>query len=357
MNRISGRNSSPMKKIIHIAPALPPAVNGLGDFCKILADNLEREGFNDNVFMIRQGLEIPTDERIDSFNSQNFYDKLESRHADVLILHYVGYGYNKRGLPFYLVGGLRRYKRMTGCRLLIFFHELYASSDSLFELAFYTSGMQKLLVKRLSEIADTVFTSCLLYSDLLRKLLGNRARQPVCTGIFSNIPDNLYDSEVPKEKNSIVVFGSLEKRNAVYHHKQFEALMLALRIKTLYDIGPGLSDCQFPSVKVVVKGTLHAAELASYFNRIRFGALSYPPHLLGKSGIFSAYAAFGVIPFNLPVDERPLYDGLIAGKNYFSWTPGCTGELFNDGDAKDEILKWYHTHDQRKIVETFKAHL
>lgn len=346
-----------MKKIIHIAPALPPAVDGLGDFCSILADNLEKEGFTNNLFLIRHNVECPIDKRIESFTPRTFYEKLRHQTADVVILHYVGYAYHKKGMPFYIVNGLRRYKRQTGCRLLIFFHELYSSSDSLFNLAFYTNSIQKLIVKGLSDIADTVFTSCHTYRELLRNLLGQHRLHPVCTGIFSNVPDDLYDRHMPKEDDSIVVFGSLQKRNAVYHHQEFDALIKELGVRTLYDVGPGVSDCQLADVKVCRKGTLSSRALAACLGVAKFGALSYPPQLLAKSGIFSAYAAFGVIPFNLSMSDRPLYDGLVEGRNYLAWKHASAAQVFNYDTVRDELMKWYQTHNQKRIAETFKSYL
>src|SRR6266576_4808472 len=44
-----------------------------------------------------------------------------------VILHYVNYGYQKRGLPFWLVPILRRVRETFGGRLVVIFHELFAS--------------------------------------------------------------------------------------------------------------------------------------------------------------------------------------------------------------------------------------
>jgi hypothetical protein len=346
-----------MKKIIHIAPALPPAINGLGDFCKILADNLGREGYTDNWFMIRRNARSEPDKRIQSFKPHTFYDVLQRQKADVVILHYVGYAYEKRGMPFYIVNGLKKYKRRTSCRLLVFFHELYSSSNSLFDLSFYTSGFQKIIVRELGDMADTLFTNCGVYRELLQRILGSDTIQPICTGIFSNVPDELYDQRIGKEENSMVVFGSAHKRNAVYDHRRFAELVQQLGINTLYDVGPGDSHCHLPKVKVHTKGSLSSGELASCLNAVEFGALSYPPHLLAKSGIFSAYTAFGVIPLNLTVTDGTLCDGLVEGRNYFTWRPETIPEVFNYDIAREEILKWYHTHDQKIITERFKTYL
>ena len=65
-----------MKTIVHIAPTLPPVVNGLGDFCKILADNLQNEGNVKNLFFIRNasGTRVQPDTYI--FNRHNIAAKV-----------------------------------------------------------------------------------------------------------------------------------------------------------------------------------------------------------------------------------------------------------------------------------------
>lgn len=344
-----------MKKIVHIAPALPPSINGLGDFCHLVACNLERSGYTDNVFVLRHPVSSDPDRDVRVFNSKTFYSVLSEVKADVVILHYVGYAYDRDGLPFYVANGLKKYKSNAGCRLLVFFHELYASSASPFKLPFYTSRLQQLIVNALWNLADKAFTSCRSYQELLQDVVGGDDSKTLCTGIFSNVPDELYDPKIPKEEHSMLVFGSAHRRNAVYGHRAFPELVTKLGIDKVYDVGPGESHCDTAQVKVLKKGALGSSELAAYLNAAKYGALSYKPQLLGKSGIFSAYAAFGVIPFNLTSVDGPLYDGLVEGKNYFSLKANFPETEFQFGVAQKEILKWYRGHDQSAVTQSLKA--
>ena len=347
-----------MKKIIHIAPALPPVINGLGDFCQILANNLAKEGYDNNIFMVRKAPSASNDHRnICSFTPQNF-DRLLSKHkADVVVLHYVGYAYNRNGIPFYLVSALRAYKRDVRCRVLVFFHELYATSRSVFKLPFYTGGFQRLIVRELCGLADAIFTNCEQYNERLKKVLHDDTFNAICTGIFSNVPDDLYDDQVPKEEGSLVVFGSYHRRKAVFENPLLLSVLENLKIRSIYDIGPGETHFGNRCLNFYSMGSLEPGDLAVYLNKMKYGALNYEAHLLGKSGIFSAYAAFGVIPINLfPVDYS-LTDGLEDGKNYFSWSRTCYPELFMDGTARKELVKWYNTHNQEAVANKIKMHL
>ena len=348
-----------MKKVIHISPTLPPIVNGLGDFCKILAKNLECDGFIENIFLVRTACSDQTEHNVYTFQSSTFYEILSAQKADVIILHYVGYAYNRYALPFYLLSGLQRLKRKFKCRLLVFFHEIYSSSSSFLKLPFYTEWLQRLIIRKLMTIADKAFTNCSRYRVLLDEIMGRRTQENLveCTGIFSNIPEDLFNANVSKEEKTLVVFGSCNNRRLVYRNRSFPQLLERLGIDTILDIGPGesgLDNCTVPVVKMRV---LASDSVALHFNRAKYGALSYPPHLLGKSGIFSAYAAFGLIPLNLTVTDGALGDGLVEGRNYFTWKPETTPDIFNYDTARDEILKWYHTHDQKTITERFKTYL
>ena len=349
-------NLPKMKRVVHIAPALPPAINGLGDFCKILADSLEEKGVADNVFMIMNRNGSLQSSKENTFSPYTFSRILDQQIADVVMLHYVGYAYDKRGIPYYIVRALQKYKSMTRCRVLVFFHELYASSNSIFELPFYTHWFQKLIVKQLIKIADTAFTNCTPYNEMLNHLSVKNRSSAVCTGIFSNVPDHLYDHTIEKDENALVVFGSLHKRVAVYRNALFPALLEALAIKTIYDIGPGESDFHDRKVKFMMKGTLSHFELAGYLNMSKFGALSYKPHLIGKSGIFSAYAAFGVIAFNLEKPGGPLHEGLVHGRNYFTFRTDVRPANF-DANVREEILKWYRTRNQQAVAAKIEIYI
>lgn len=345
-----------MKRITHIAPALPPAVNGVGDFCKILADNLAKEVAIKHSYLVTKSPDSP-DENVDVFQSATFLSLLHKQNPNVIILHYVGYAYDKHGLPFYLASGIRQFKKSAKCKVLVFFHELFADSRSLLKLPFYTSGLQKLIVRQLCTYADSVFTNCQVYDEELNKITKSKRPPGICTGIFSNIPEELYDNR-EKETSSAVVFGSLSRRNAVYANKNLKAVLDNVKITTIYDVGPGTISCDYPNIDVKVMGPLPSEKLAVYLNKAKFGLLHYKPELLGKSGIFSAYTAFGVIPLNLLDTKKPLNDGLASGRNYFnrSDTHFRTDLLFNE-QARHEVLSWYKRRSRDAVANSIRTFL
>ncbi|MFZ4728709.1 MAG: glycosyltransferase family 1 protein, partial [Pseudanabaena sp.] len=76
---------------------------------------------------------------------------LEGDRTSPVLLHYVGYGYAKRGCPVWLVDGIQRWKNLYPDRLLVtMFHELHASGTPPWTSSFWLSPLQKNLVTRLA---------------------------------------------------------------------------------------------------------------------------------------------------------------------------------------------------------------
>jgi hypothetical protein len=336
-------------KIVHITPALPPTINGLGDFSKILVDNLEEAGFTKNTFLVvdkGESAAIIEDEIIE-FTKESLLQQLESLNPDTILLHYVGYAYQKHGMPFYLYQVLKKYKTNYSCKILIFFHELYSTSYNPLSLPFYSSYLQKKLVKQLYGLSFVTFTNCQVYQIILQNLLGKTRSNNICTGIYSNIPDHLYDPSIKKRDTLMVVFGSVSRRNAVYQSSGFANFLRKTNIEEIVDIGPGTIAFNNSSVRFVAKGALRFDEVAPILNRARFGAIEYPAEILGKSGIFSAYTAFAVIPVNVSMGKKKLYDSLVEGKNYFNLKSALVPADFDK--IEKDIKEWYNTRSTKQI--------
>ncbi|HEY9614838.1 MAG TPA: glycosyltransferase family 1 protein, partial [Allocoleopsis sp.] len=103
-------------KIIQIVPTLPPAIDGLGDYALNLARQL-RQGFAQETHFVVGNPAWEGERTIEGFPITvlpkrsgaavlSSLLKVCSSPAPVL-LHYVGYGYAKRGCPLWLVDGLQ----------------------------------------------------------------------------------------------------------------------------------------------------------------------------------------------------------------------------------------------------------
>ena len=83
-----------------------------------------------------------------------------------VILHYVNYGYQKRGLPFWLVPILCRVRKTLGGRLVVIFHELFATGPP-WKSEFWLQPLQKRIARDVARLADGMLVS----SESMRQML------------------------------------------------------------------------------------------------------------------------------------------------------------------------------------------
>src|ERR1044071_8356601 len=96
-------------EIVQIVPYLPPTPSGVGDYAFLLARELRAAHGIDTRFLLADG-SWSGERQIDGFalesiancNASRFEKLLRSSStAAPVILHYVGYGYEKRGCPLW----------------------------------------------------------------------------------------------------------------------------------------------------------------------------------------------------------------------------------------------------------------
>jgi hypothetical protein len=83
-----------------------------------------------------------------------------------VILHYVNYGYQKRGLPFWLVPILCRVRKTFGARLVVIFHELFATGPP-WKSEFWLQPLQKKIARDVARLSNARLVS----SESMRQML------------------------------------------------------------------------------------------------------------------------------------------------------------------------------------------
>jgi hypothetical protein len=223
--------------------------------------------------------------------------------ADNVLLHYVGYGYAKRGAPTWLLDWIRRNVKQ-GQRFGVFFHELYAFGSP-FSSSFWLSPVQRYLALSLAKRA-----SCCVYNrkDALRWIQRHGLQRP---SIVLPVPSNVGESVAFSHGQSpvIVVFGSPSLRAKLYESSSFSVIdWAAAQAVQIHDIGAPLS-----SGRLVDSLTMHGVKFCGFLSptsvrerlqSARFGAIFYPASHLEKSGTFAAYAANCVCPVLFSTHER-----------------------------------------------------
>src|SRR5437868_3951452 len=98
-----------MISLTHIAPQLPPAIDGVGDYCWNLWRHWPEESL-DWKFLVARGAKATTthwtEATVREFTSAKFSlsESLEQTSAEIAVLHYVGYGFQPKGIPAWLPG-------------------------------------------------------------------------------------------------------------------------------------------------------------------------------------------------------------------------------------------------------------
>jgi hypothetical protein len=95
---------------------------------------------------------------------------------------------------------------------------------------------------------------------------------------------------------------------------------------------------------VISKGVLPQGAVSELLQCTRFGFVAYPLDFIGKSGVFAAYAAHGVVPIVLS-DRQGAFDGLQAARHFLDGLRLGTGAGAQDlALVQRKLFTWYTSH-------------
>jgi hypothetical protein len=148
----------------------------------------------------------------------------------------------------------------------------------------------------------------------------------------------------------MIVFGGRANRLRAYQESlpQFISACEQLGIKEIWDIGSatGLNLADVHGIPILEQGRLSGLEISQILSTSIAGFFDYNPIVLGKSTIFAAYCAHGMIPVAAYGIDR-IIDGIEVGKHY--WLPDRRGENKVSSQQLQEIADnayfWYGNHN------------
>lgn len=266
--------------------------------------------------------------------------------GSALLLHYVGYGYAKRGAPLWLARAFARAGGERSLRLGVFFHELYATGRP-WQSSFWLSGLQKHIVTRIAGDCH----AALLTREANRQWLeatGALADKPVSVlPVSSNVGEPAQVQPFHERPAALAVWGSAQARATVYGRlwARVAGACRQLGVPKIVDIGAPVTLPADGAVTIEARGRLPAAALSRALLEARFGLLAYPASSLAKSSIFAAYAAHGIVPVVIDDARTPDMDGLVAGRNFLRFSPQG---IESSGASHEGIARlardWYAGH-------------
>jgi hypothetical protein len=269
-----------------------------------------------------------------------------------LIVHYVNYGYAKRGCPSWLIAGLERWKSAHAQnRLLTVFHELYAFGPP-WRSSFWLSPLQRALARRLAQIADAAVTSLPRYG---RKLgdWGLSENKLAVRAVFSNVGEMIRPAPLAQRSRRMVVFGNAGVRTRLYQNgaSALGAWARHLGIEEVVDVGPPRTpDWSLPGIRLRRAGLLAADELSALLNDCYAGAIAYPPGYLGKSTIFAAYCAHGLLPLVFSGGRRGEEEAR-PGEHYLLMDGAPPPAAETAQAVASQAHRWYMGHSAARGAE------
>src|SRR5713101_4208659 len=171
-SRARSANRFRLSTLLQIVPKVPGGIDGVGDYALTIAKKLRDKFGCDSVFAT---FKTSSAENAVGFEVLSLDGLLDDppRKYDHTLLHYVNYGFQKRGVPFRLLSILHELRRQHRGRLVTIFHELYASGPP-WTSAFWLRPLQMHLTKSVGRLSD----SCIVSSGNFLQELKRIARNP-----------------------------------------------------------------------------------------------------------------------------------------------------------------------------------
>lgn len=375
----------PLIQIIQVVPRLPPSIDGVGDYARLLAIELKYEHNIHTHFVVCDPDWNPRDQdRKRATQSENppvnhiaavmdgfpvhhlgqrdagemFRLLSKPRMPSTILLQFVGYGYHQRGYPIWLLLALKQWLKQSTLRtsnsprqLATMFHELYASGP-IWSSAFWTSPLQKWVAQSLATYGAHSFTNLAICAHALRRLASSSKSNVTALPVFSNVGEPELCPSWLERQPKMVVFGSPAWRRKIYLHygNELEQACHSLGLNEIIDIGKPVAIPKM-SVPVVALGALPSADVSKELTIARAGFIACPVNCLGKSGIFAAYSAHGLVPIMPRQPHVTNQDGLVLGKHFL--IVGTTQLPSHEEEIGPNAYAWYRNHTLSKQAAVF----
>lgn len=271
--------------IFQIVPRAPGSREGVGDYARILATKLaENHGLATRF--------VSAQPAADGWTLGEISDAQWRAHpACAIVLHYVSYGYQARGVPRSLPQKMRRIQQLCGGRILTVFHELYARG-SWRQSAFWLQPVQRRIARALARLSAACLVSSHVLAEQLQRLAPGApvVVRPVCS-TWGEPPF----AEARDPRRWVVCGGTELIRRSLRSFPEKEAELFVVG-------GAEQPELRQRFDRVHYLPNVDAAVASALLSTCAFGWLDYfeqaevPTAAILKSTAFAACCAHGVLP-------------------------------------------------------------
>jgi hypothetical protein len=327
-------NSDPA--ILQIVPKVSDDLDGVGDYARTLAKRFESDHGIKTMFAAGNEMPVSKSERV--------------------ILHYVNYGYQRRGVPFRLLSILRKMRHDTRGRLVTIFHELYASGPP-WRSAFWLRPLQIHVAREIARLSDAGIVSDESSLQELHRLCSNLSvfAQPIFSAFGE--PDLLPAQIAERDPHRWVICGGtgLVERSLRSFSRAAQIVPGECSPRELFVLGgkdnPAARSLivDLAPIRVEYRPQIGADEASQILSTCAFAWLDYfhrpdvRSDAILKSSSFAALCAHGVVAvFPHAGTTISLEGDSLPGPFSVSQLPA------NPASTRSTIYSWYGRHASSK---------
>ena len=284
-------------------------------------------------------------------------ETLDAIHArspfQCMLVHVSGYGYAPRGAPFWLAQGLSQWlAKRSDIKVIGVFHELFATGRP-WQSSFWFGALQAYVTRRIWRLCDAAITTNTLYMEQLRAWRVADCPPIELLPVVSTVGEPEAIAPFDKRARTAIVFASPGVEKTLYANcgAALEQAVNSLGIERIIDIG-GRRQAPPSSVSgapVTALGRLPAAQISALMCDASYGFLYYDASRMGKSTVFAAYAAHGLVPVCFGSGSI-VRDGLDEGRELLV----SPSKAVSDEDGRriqTSVKAWYQAHSIARLVD------
>ncbi len=362
-----------MKKILQIIPTPPNYADGIGDYALQLATQLRQDFQVDTQFLVfRNDVQVTPLASGFEMEQLSIHTAEKCRAAipldlQAIIIHFSAYPYFNTslkgslgvGTPFWFVEALRSIVADQQIKLVVMFHELPKLHWHQFYLFDFLNPIHCIVSRSLAQMADVVVTSSSRFQSILSTWIEKDVPK---IPIFSNMGEPELIVPLRERQRRMIIFGGSARARIYKNHSS--ALMQScqlLRIDKIYDVGSTLNlpDYSHTGIDLCSLGFRSPGEISELLLTSIAGCIDYSPFpgSLGKSGVFAAYCAHGILPI-LTCYNPSEENGLCMNQHYLVLGSKLDSLSLNSYQIiANKAYEWYQDHTLKETAKKFNSYI